>query len=275
MRTSPALLSSLAFLVPFALSLACVKVPITGRRQFDLIPESIMIPLGASAYDQALSGVKVSQKGETSDTIEAVGKRIAKVTKETDYKWEFALIKDDSTINAWCLPGGKVAVYSGLLPVVKNEAGLAFVVGHEVGHATARHSAERLSQQIAVIGGLVGLNAYLSKKSDLSSEQRAIVLAALGIGAEVGVILPFSRLHESEADVIGMMYMASAGYPPKESIAVWDRMERAAGGSSLPAFLSTHPSNENRQANLRDWMSKAKKRYERNALKRDTQANLW
>ena len=265
----------LAFLVPFTLTVACTKVPFTDRRQFDLVPDAIMIPLGAQAYESTLTGVQVTEKGDNAEEVSTVGRRIAKVADNPDYDWEFALIKDASTINAWCLPGGKVAVYTGLLPVAQNEAGLAFIVGHEVGHAMAHHSAERLTQQLTVLGGIAGLNLYLSKKTAMTDEQRTILLAGLGLGAEVGMILPFSRLQESEADVIGMMYMAAAGYPPDESIAIWDRMEQATGGSSLPTFLSTHPSNSNRQANLNDWMNRAKKRYTRNALDRDTTSTLW
>jgi len=265
----------LAFVLPFLVTLACTKVPITGRRQLDVIPDAAMIPLGAQAWSTTLSSAKVEQKTEDAQEIRSVGRRIAGVTRTSGYDWEFALIQDAATVNAWCLPGGKVAVYSGLLPVARNEAGLAFIMGHEIGHAVARHSAERLTQQLAVLGGIVGLNLYHDKKSDLDDEQRTILMAALGLGAEVGMILPFSRMQESEADVIGMMYMASAGYPPGESMALWDRLEGTADDASLPVFLSTHPSEANRQANLRDWMDRAKKRYQRNALPQDTTMTLW
>lgn len=253
---------------------ACAKVPITGRRQFNLLPESLMNSIGASTYTSMLADETLSTGNDNAKTLQNVGSAIARASGE-DYDWEFRLIQDNDTINAWALPGGKSAVYTGLLPVVENEAGLAFVVGHEVGHATAHHSAERLSQQLAVLGGLAGLYLYLDKKSELNDDQKALVVAALGLGAEVGIILPFSRQHEEEADIIGMMYMAKAGYPPDEADEVWDRMEAATGGSSIPQFLSTHPSNENRKANLKEWKAEARKKYQRNKLDRDTLKTLW
>lgn len=254
--------------------IACAKVPYTQRRQFNVVPDVLMNQLGKQAYVDALEGQPVERKTEDAETLKKVGNRIAKVANEPDYEWTYKLIEDD-TINAWCLPGGYIGVYTGILPVFKHEAGMAFVLGHEVGHAKAQHSAERLSQQLALLGGLAGLNLYLENKSKLNKQQREMLLAALGLGAEVGVLLPFSRTQESEADVIGMMYMAKAGYPPAESIDIWDRMEKASGGSNVPEFLSTHPSHENRKKNLRDWMSQAKKRYERNKLDRDTTQTLW
>lgn len=253
----------------------CSKVPVTGRRQYNIVPESIMIGLGKSAYSQTLSESKVEKKGDDAEMLAKVGKRIATVANKKDYDWRYKLLDDDDTINAWCLPGGKIAVYTGILPVLKNEAGMGFVVGHEVGHAVARHGAERLSQQLTVLGGMAGLYLYMDQKTGLSDQQKGIIVAAMGAGAEVGVLLPFSRKQESEADVIGMMYMATAGYPPEESIDIWDRMEKATGGSSLPTFLSTHPSDDNRKANLKDWLPQAKKRYARNKLSGNTQATLW
>ena len=268
-----------AFPVSLALAalvavVSCHKVPITGRRQYNLVPESVMIPLGASSYTSTLSSLTVARQGENHDQVVQTGRRVARAS-DADYDWEFAFVRDADTVNAWCLPGGKIAVYSGLLPVARNEAGLAFIMGHEIGHATAHHSAERLSQQLTVLGGLAGLNLYLQDRSRLSEEQRTLLLAALGLGAEVGMMLPFSRAHEREADVIGMMYMARAGYPPAEAVDIWDRMERATGGSSMPAFLSTHPSYDTRKENLRDWMDRARKRYQRNKLSKDTTAALW
>lgn len=274
MRTHPALRAFAAALALAVVATACVKVPVTGRRQFNIIPDGIMRQLGAATYTSTLADVNLSKGNENSQAISQVGKAIAKAANQPKYDWEFKLIQENDTINAWCLPGGKIAVYTGLLPVVKNEAGLSFVMGHEVGHATAHHGAERMSQQLAALGGMGALYLYLDNKTELTTEQQAIVLGALGLGLEVGVLLPFSRAHEKEADIIGMMYMAKAGYPPGESIDVWDRMEKATGGG-LPAFISTHPSNEKRQENLNEWMPKAKKRYERNKLGRNTQQTLW
>jgi len=255
--------------------LACTKVPVVGRRQFNLIPDALMLPIGTSAYQSTLADLKLLKKGEQVEQVTQVSRAITRVAGSDRYDWETAVIKEPDTINAWALPGGKIAVYTGILPVCRNEAGLAFILGHEVGHVVARHGAERMSQQLAVLGGLAGLYAWTERRTELTDEQQAVLLAAVGLGAEVGVVLPFSRKHEREADVIGMMYMARAGYPPGESIKIWDRMEAAGAGSSLPAFLSTHPSDEQRQENLRDWLQQARRRYERNALDRDTTAVLW
>jgi len=263
------------FLLASTVLAACVKVPVTNRRQFNLIPDGLMREIGASTYKSMLADLKVQKGTENAQVIDSIGEDIAKAANQKDYNWKFKLIQDSDTINAWCLPGGKIAVYTGILPVVENEAGLAFVMGHEVGHATAHHGAERMSQQLAVLGGLAGLYLYLDNKSDLNDKQMATVIAAAGVGAQGGVILPFSRLHEKEADVIGMMYMAKAGYPPAEAPKVWTRMEDATGGSGMPAILSTHPNNDTRKQNLRDWMPKAKKRYNRSKKKSGTQQTLW
>ena len=254
--------------------ISCSKAPVTGRKQYNIVPDSIMLPLGKSAYQDILADVRVEKGTEDHDTLKRVGKRVSSAANQADYKWRYSLIKDDS-INAWCLPGGKIGFYQGILPVLRNEAGMAFVMGHEVGHATANHGAERLSQKLTLLGGLAALSIYVDGQDKLSDEQRGLLIAALGAGATVGYILPFSRKHEKEADVIGLMYMAKAGYPPGESIKVWDRMARQTGGSSMPTFLSTHPSHTQRQANLREWMPKARKRYQRNKLSRDTQEVLW
>jgi predicted Zn-dependent protease len=269
------LIRTFALIAATYLVLACTKVPIIGRRQLNLIPDAIMLPIGVSAYQSTLAGLKVAQRGEQHATVQDVGERIARVAGSQRYDWEFALVKDADTVNAWALPGGKVAVYSGILPVCENEAGLAFIMGHEVGHVVARHGSERLSQQLAVLGGLAGLYLYLDNKTELSEEQQAIILATVGLGSEVGLVLPFSRKHEREADVIGMMYMAGAGYPPDQAIEIWDRMEQSEGGSAVPAFLSTHPSYDDRQENLQEWLPQAKRRYQRNKLDRDTTGALW
>lgn len=252
---------------------ACYKVPYTDRKAPNPVPDVLMVSLSKSTYQDMLSGVKVKKKGDDAELLDRVGRKISKVAKKPDYDWEVALI-DEDTVNAWCLPGGKIGFYTGILPVLRNEAGVAFVMGHEVGHAIARHGGERMGQQLALFGGLAGLYAVVDQKTKLSREQNATLVAALGVGLELGVILPFSRLHESEADVIGTMYMASAGYPPGEAIDVWDRMGKA-GGPSLPAFLSTHPAEAKRQDVIREWLPKARKRYQRNKIERDTTVQLW
>jgi len=257
-------------------TLACTKVPITGRRQFNLIPQGIMNDLGASTYKTMLADENVAGDGsDDREVLRRVGKHIAKAANQKRYDWRFNLIQDHDTLNAWCLPGGKIAVYTGILPVAKNEAGLAFIMGHEVGHATANHGAERLSQQLAVLGGMAALYLYLDAQTEMETQQKEIIIAAVGIGAQGAVLLPFSRAHEREADVIGMMYMARAGYPPEEAPKLWNRMENQTGGSLVPAFLSSHPSNDQRRANLREWMPRAKKRYNRSSKKHDTQQTMW
>jgi len=211
--------------------------------------------------------------GADHETLRSVGKAIATQAAQPKFEWEYALI-DDPNINAWCLPGGKIGFYTGILPVLENEAGMAFVMGHEVGHAVARHGSERMSQQLLLIGGLTGLEIFMASQKKLTPAQQIAILGAVGLGAEVGVILPFSRAHESEADVMGLMYMSGAGYPPEESIKVWDRMGASSRGGP-PTFLSTHPSGEARQRNLSEWMDNARKRYARSKLSRDTLAQLW
>jgi len=240
---------------------SCQRVPVTNRRQFNLIPDSIMRGVGKTSYTSMLSEVKVTRRGPAKEVLDRVGRRISRVADKPKYDWSFSLI-DDDVVNAWALPGGYIAFYDGILPVLKNEAGMAFVMGHEVAHATARHGSERMSQQAALVGGLAGLEIYMANATELEPEKRLAILGALGVGGTLGIILPFSRKHESEADVIGMMYMAEAGYPPEESRRVWDRMA-ALGGKKPPVFLSTHPSHDRRKENLTKWMPQAKKKYAR------------
>jgi predicted Zn-dependent protease len=271
----------LRHMMPWLISLsllattACTRAPVTQRAQLNVIPDPLMRSLGKSAYDEMLVGLDLEKKSEDSKTLNKVGKKISRIASKPKYGWRYSLIDDDETINAWCLPGGKIAFYKGILPVLKNEAGMGFVMGHEVGHAVAHHSAERLTQQATVLGGLTVLYMHLDKNTDLPEESKNILMAALGVGLEVGIMLPFSRKHEKEADIIGMMYMARAGYPPEEAVQVWSRMRKQAGKTGVPTFLSTHPSHNQRKQNLRDWLPQAKKRYARNKLERDTQATLW
>lgn len=257
-----------------AFVVACHKVPFTGRLQYNLIPDSIMRGIGKSSYRDTLSAARVEKEGADHEMLVKVGKKISKVAAQPDYEWKYSLIDDDETINAWCMPGGYIAFYTAILPVLRNEAGMAFVMGHEVGHAVAHHGAERLSQQLTMFGGLAGLELYLNQKTDLDTKQQVTILVALGAATELAVLLPFSRTHESEADVIGLMYMAKAGYPPTESLDLWDRMEQVSP-STIPVFLSTHPSNEARRSNLKEWMPQAKKKFERNKLSYDTQQVVW
>jgi metalloendopeptidase OMA1, mitochondrial len=236
------------------LAAGCATVPVTGRKSFNLIPESEEVALGLDSYKQVLSESELVTSGQDLEMVRRVGGRIAAVSHRPDYQWEFNLIKDDKTVNAFCLPGGKVAVYSGILPVAGGEAGLATVLAHEIAHAIARHGGERMTDQLAFQIGGMGLDALLQEKS---AATRNVVLAAYGIGGEVGVLLPFSRSQESEADRIGLVYMAKAGYDPREAVRFWERMEKKAGGSAPPEWLSTHPSGETRVSQIEKWMPEA------------------
>jgi predicted Zn-dependent protease len=253
----------------------CVRAPVTDRLQVNVVPEKLLLSIGRSTYTEMLQGQSLSTKSADGAVLKRVGQRISRMSGRPDYAWRFNLVDDKDTLNAWCLPGGKIAFYSGILPVLENEAGMAFVMGHEVAHATAHHAAERMTQQLALLGGMSALYLAVDRRTELTDRQKNVMMGALGVGAQVGFILPFSRKHEKEADIIGLMYMSRAGYPPEESVEVWERMEAQSGGRSLPAFMSTHPSHAQRRANLREWMAQAKKRYQRSALREDTLRALW
>lgn len=231
----------------------CATVPVTGRRSFNLIPESQAIAMGEDAYQQVLSESKLITSGPDYEMVVEVGNRIAAVADES-YDWEFALIDDPNTVNAFCLPGGKVAVYTGILPVARNADGLAVVMGHEIAHAVARHGSERMTDALAIQVAGTGLESLLGGTSEGS---RNLIMAAYGVGAQIGVLLPFGRSQESEADHIGLIYMARAGYDPQEAPRFWERMNAQSGGGAPPEFLSTHPNPENRVRQLREWMPEA------------------
>ena len=246
---------------------SCTKVPITGRKQMNLLPESTMMSMSLTNYHDFLNEHPPVASGTDMQLVKSVGARISSAVEQymrqskmsdrvKGYKWEFNLV-NDKQVNAWCMPGGKVVVYSGLLPVTQDELHLAFVMGHEVGHAVARHGNERMSQMLLTAAGGMALDAYLSQHS---SESRAIFLGAYGVGTTVGVLLPFSRTHESEADKLGMVFMAMAGYNPSNAIDMWDRMSKAGGGK-MPEFLSTHPSDATRSKNMREYLPEAMKYY--------------
>lgn len=220
--------------------------------------------LGADAYQEMLAEEKLITSGPQYQMVLRIGKRIAQSAKELypdtdakDFLWEFALIDDPQMVNAWALPGGKCAVYTGLLPVTQDEASLAAVMGHEVAHAILRHGGERMSQNIALQGVLTGA-AFSMRKMD--ADERGGIMAALGVGAAVGVMLPFSRSHESEADDYGIRLAANAGYDPEAAIGLWQRMG-ALGGGKPPEWLSTHPSEETRIERLRAAMPEALELY--------------
>ena len=241
----------------------CATNPYTNRSQFLLIPESQEVHMGKQAYAQALNdpNVVVSKNPAEVEPVERVAERIIAAAKQSKYakraksfQWEVTVIKDDKTKNAWALPGGKIAFYTGIFPEAKNENGLAAIMGHEVVHALARHGAERISQHTAAnLGMQVAVAAF-----DLKPLTQTLAMQALGIG----VLLPFSRSHESEADYIGLILAAEAGYDPREAVHLWKRMADSSKGSP-PEFLSTHPAHETRIANLQKWMPEAMARYER------------
>ncbi len=268
MKPRKSLLHLSAFTLTITLVLSCAKVPITGRKQMNLLPESELISLSLTEYQSFLKeNPPVGSSDPQATMVKQVGNKIqSSVTqfmaqqKMSDriqgYKWEFNLV-NDKTVNAWCMPGGKVVVYSGLLGVTQNETALAIVMGHEIAHAIARHGNERMSQQMVAQMGGMALDVALSTKT---AETRALFNSAYGIGASVGVLLPFSRLQETEADKLGLVFAAMAGYDPREAPKFWQRMA-AAGGGKVPEFLSTHPSDATRIKNLNNYMPEALKYY--------------
>ena len=240
------------------LLVACAKVPITNRTQLILLPRAFEMQLGASAYLSILESEKVSKNKHYARTVTRVGQRIAAVSHTPNLKWQYTVFDNDKLVNAFALPGGKIGVYTGMMPVAKTDAGLATVMAHEVAHATARHGGERLTLGILLEMGSAALASAMKKKDEKTQSR---VLAAYGIGSTLVVALPFSRKQESEADRIGLIYMAKAGYDPREAIPFWERMG-AAGRGAPPEFLSTHPGYRTRIKNLRKWMPEAMEYYE-------------
>ena len=248
----------------------CETNPYTGRSQLLMTSVAEEMQMGAQAYYQVKSDPKVKQSSDPREIepVKRVAARIVEAAKRSKYadmakefQWEVTVIKDDKTANAFALPGGKMAVYTGIFPVAKNEAGLAAVMGHEVVHALARHGAERMSQGQLTNAALqvAGAAAGASGGSGLLSQA---AMAALGVGAQVGVLLPFSRKHESEADYIGILLAADAGYDPRESVHLWERMAQMSGGAGPAEFLSTHPGHETRIEQLKKWMPEAMRIYQ-------------
>ncbi len=235
---------------------ACKSVPFTNRRALVLIPASQEMSLGESSYRDALSKAKISTDAAETARLQRVGARIAAAAERPDFKWEFTLVDDPKTINAWCLPGGKVAVYTGILPVTRDDEGLAVVLGHEVAHALARHGSERMSQGLLAQFGGAALAVALADKP---AQTQALALQAYGAGATVGVLLPFSRAQESEADRIGLILMAKAGYDPGAAVDFWRRMSQASGGGDgTPEILRTHPTDEKRIRGIEERLPEAR-----------------
>jgi predicted Zn-dependent protease len=239
-------------------AVACQTVPITGRSQLVLVPEGTEVQMGLESFQQILGKSKLSTDARLTEQVTRVGRRIAEATGRSDYQWEFKVIEDEQ-VNAFCLPGGKVAVYTGILPVTRDDAGLAAVLGHEVAHAVARHGGERLSQQMAAQGLTVAATQVLLGGRDPAVGQ--LVGAALGAGVSVGVLMPFSRAQESEADHLGLIYMAKAGYHPQAARDLWVRMGEASKGRQQIEFLSTHPLPATRIAQIEGWIPEALQHY--------------
>jgi len=254
--------------LPLLILAACSTVPITGRQQLDIIPDNEMMSMSFQQYDEFLKEHKLSEDSEKVAMVKRTGSRIKKAVERyfaernmesriSDYRWEFNLIENDE-VNAWAMPGGKVVVYTGLLPVARDETGLAVVMGHEIAHAVAKHGDERMSQVLLAQMGGMALSEALKTKPE---KTRQLWLSVYGVGAQVGMLLPFSRTHESEADHLGLIFMAMAGYDPREAVDFWSRMLEKKEGAAPPEFLSTHPAGETRIRDLRELMPEAMKYY--------------
>ncbi|MGM0579150.1 MAG: M48 family metallopeptidase [Bacteroidota bacterium] len=257
----------LSIIILVAILFACKKVPLTDRKQFNVIPNSQLNSSSFTSYDQVLKESKLSNNSGQTQMVRDVGNKIKnavevylrenKFENATEgFKWEFNLIAEN-VVNAWCMPGGKVAFYEGILPVCQDEAGIAVVMGHEVAHAVAKHGGERMSQALMQQLGGVALSVALQQQPE---QTQALAMAAYTGGSTVLGVLPFSRLHESEADELGLKFMALAGYDPAEAPEFWTRM-KAKSGNAPPEFLSTHPSNETRIEDLNKLLPEAKKYY--------------
>ena len=240
-----------------ALFLSCATNPFTGNKTLALVPNSQIFPTSFAQYDQFLSENKVIKNTANAEMVTRVGQRIAAAAEKwldangykgylKDYKWEYNLV-EDKAINAWCMPGGKIVVYTGILPIAENETAIATILGHEVAHALANHGQQRMSSGLLQQIGAVGVGVATSGKS---TEAQKAWMEAYGVGSTVGVMLPFSRSHETQADEIGLKLMAVAGYNPEEAVELWKRMNANSGGQAPPEILSTHPSNESRIENL-------------------------
>lgn len=249
---------------------ACSTVPITGRKQLSLIPAAEMLGMSYQEYGEFLKAHPLSTNQQQTAMVRSVGVKIQHAVESymqqngygdalKDYKWEFNLV-ESKEVNAWCMPGGKVVFYTGILPITKTEAGLAVVMGHEVAHAIAEHGNERMSQGLIAQYGAAALSTALAKKPE---ETKNLWMTVYGVGAQYGALLPFGRTQESEADHLGLVFMAMAGYDPNEAVAFWQRMSAASGGQAPPEFMSTHPSDETRISNLTRLIPEAMKYYKK------------
>lgn len=240
-------------LLAIAFCIGCKSAPITGRKQLLMVPEAQEITLGMTSFEEITAKEPISQNRQYTELVNRVGHRIATAAQRPDYQWEFRVIASP-TMNAFALPGGKVAVYEGILPVCQTEAGLAVVMSHEVAHALARHGGERMSHSY-VVNGLGTALSYATQKQDALWQQR--ISQAYGITSQYGFMLPYSRKHESEADHMGLILMSQAGYDPNAAPEFWERFAQSHTGPQKPEFLSTHPSDDRRATDLRALMPMA------------------
>ena len=251
--------------------IACATVPVTGRKQLNLIPNSEMLSMSFQQYDDFIKTNKLSTNTNQFNTVKRVGERIKNAVNQyfqsqgladnlKDYSWEFNLVESDQ-VNAWAMPGGKVVVYTGILPITRDETGLAVVMGHEIAHAVAQHGNERMSQLLLTQLGGLALSKALEEQPQLT---RDLALTAYGVGTTVGVLLPYSRTQESEADRLGLIFMAMAGYNPNSAVDFWQRMAAMKGGEAPPEFLSTHPSDQTRINDIKKHLPEALQYYKGN-----------
>jgi predicted Zn-dependent protease len=243
---------------------ACSSVAVTGRKQLNLVSNSEIIPMATSQYREVIKKGPLSTNQQQTQMIKRVGVKIQKAVEEymaskglsselAGFEWEFNLIDDPETVNAWCMPGGKVAFYTAIMPICKDETGVAVVMGHEVAHAIANHGRERMSQQMLAQYGLGTLSALMGQNPTAGQD---LLMQAVGAGTNIGM-LKFSREHESEADHIGLIFMTMAGYDPNQAPVFWERMTELSGGQEPPEFISTHPSHATRINDLKAWIPEA------------------
>jgi len=247
---------------------ACAVVPITGRKQFIAIPAEQMLSLSADSYSQVLKETKVSANQKYITSVHSVGVNLTAAVKQymkqnglesslEGYQWQYNVLVSDE-LNAWCMPGGQIAFYEGIMPICQDDNGVAVVMGHEIAHAVARHGNERMSQQLVIQMGGVALSEALSNQKETTQQ---LAMLAFGVGSTLGVVLPYSRTHETEADELGLYFMAMAGYDPRTAPAFWERM-MAQGSTRMPEFLSTHPDPANRIRDMQKNMPKAMEYYQ-------------
>lgn len=249
--------------------IACTTAPVTGRSQIMLINEKEESALGIQAYQQLIGSEPASMNAGGNSLVGRVGRKIAAVAenppdgrwKAPGFDWEFRVINKPNMVNAFCLPGGKVGIYTGILSVARDEAGLAVIIGHEVGHALARHGGERMSQLLVAQLGQAAASMALSRALKGDSSFSPMIQQALGLGVQVGFILPMSRVQESEADRIGLILMAVAGYDPNAAVGLWERMRARSGGGNSPEWLRTHPTETTRIADIQQHLPEAMKYY--------------